>query len=87
MPTTLRADTPAEPSAAADRLAALYDNLADFREIAIHEREHLDGLRERLGAATITFVPYLARDVYDFDALHESRAGCSSGDHGATELA
>ena len=35
------------------------------------ERENLDGLRARLGSASITYVPYLARDVYDFGALHE----------------
>ena len=35
------------------------------------EREHLDGLRERVGATDMVFVPYLARDVYDFEALHE----------------
>ena len=58
-------------TAATERLAALYANLADFREIAIREREHLTELRESLRAATIAFVPYFARDVYDFEALHE----------------
>jgi hypothetical protein len=58
-------------AAANERLASLYDNLADFREIAIREREHTLELRESLQAATIVFVPYFARDVYDFEALHE----------------
>jgi anion-transporting ArsA/GET3 family ATPase len=58
-------------AAANERLASLYDNLADFREIAIREREHTVELRESLQAATIVFVPYFARDVYDFEALHE----------------
>ena len=66
----LHADATADPEVAS-RLATLYDNLADFRAIAIHERENLDGLRARLGSASITYVPYLARDVYDFGALHE----------------
>jgi anion-transporting ArsA/GET3 family ATPase len=65
----LRAD-PSDPAAAA-RLATLYDNLADFRAIARGERAHLDGLRAKIGSATITYVPFLAHDVYDFDALGE----------------
>jgi anion-transporting ArsA/GET3 family ATPase len=56
---------------AGDRLALLYENLADFRTIAEHERDNLEILRERVGDASITYVPYFARDVYDFDALHE----------------
>jgi anion-transporting ArsA/GET3 family ATPase len=60
---------PAEP---ARRLAALYDNLADFREIATLEREHIEALRERIGGeTTLAYVPYLAHDVHDFAALHE----------------
>jgi anion-transporting ArsA/GET3 family ATPase len=60
---------PAEP---ARRLAALYDNLADFREIAILEREHIEALRERIGGeTTLAYVPYLAHDVHNFAALHE----------------
>jgi anion-transporting ArsA/GET3 family ATPase len=55
----------------AARLAALYDNLADFRQIALLERTHLEGLRARTGTTTVAYVPYLAHDVYDFAALHE----------------
>jgi anion-transporting ArsA/GET3 family ATPase len=55
----------------AERLAVLYDNLADFRAVAMLEREHLAGLREKIGDALAAYVPYLARDVYDFEALHE----------------
>ena len=67
--TTLHHDTASEP---AQRLAVLYDNLADFRDVATLERAHLDGLRESLGeGAAVAFVPYLAHDVYDFRALHE----------------
>jgi anion-transporting ArsA/GET3 family ATPase len=56
---------------AARRLRARYDNLADFREIAQLERDHVKGVQERVGATTISFVPYLSRDVYDFAALRE----------------
>jgi len=71
---------PTDPTGAAARLATLYANLADFREVARREREHLRGLQERVSAAAIAFVPYLAHDVYDFDAL-AAVAGCLfSGD-------
>ena len=56
---------------AAQRLAERYENLADFREVAELEREHLEGVHERIGSTSIAFVPYLSRDVYDFAALHE----------------
>ncbi len=55
----------------AERLATLYDNLADFREVALLEREHIDGLRDKIGSAVVAYVPYLAHDVYDFEVLHE----------------
>jgi anion-transporting ArsA/GET3 family ATPase len=74
-PTGLRAaaetlrHTPTETAA---RLAALYDNLADFREIAALEHEHIEGLRDRIGTDTaLAYVPYLAHDVHDFATLHE----------------
>jgi anion-transporting ArsA/GET3 family ATPase len=56
---------------AAGRLAERYENLADFREVAEIEREHLGGVNARVGSASITYVPYLSRDVYDFAALRE----------------
>jgi anion-transporting ArsA/GET3 family ATPase len=56
---------------AARRLAARYENLADFREIAELERAHVDGIQARVGAEAIAYVPYLSRDVYDFFALRE----------------
>jgi anion-transporting ArsA/GET3 family ATPase len=59
-------------SDAGTRLAELYDNLADFREVALLERAHIEDLSDSLGsAAVVAFVPYLAHDVYDFAALHE----------------
>ena len=58
-------------SEAAGRLAERYDNLADFREVAEIERVHLRGGHDRVGSASIAYVPYLSRDVYDFAALRE----------------
>ena len=40
-----------EQSEPAERLAALYENLADFRDVALLEREHIDGLRHKIGSA------------------------------------
>jgi anion-transporting ArsA/GET3 family ATPase len=65
--TVLRRD----PNPAAGRLAAYYENLADFREVAVLERDHIEGLRDKIGAATVAYVPYLAHDVHDFAVLHE----------------
>jgi anion-transporting ArsA/GET3 family ATPase len=53
------------------KLAALYENLADFRQVADRERLHVAGVKARVGHAAIAYVPYLERDVYDFDALTE----------------
>jgi len=66
----LRDDATTDPETVA-RLALLYENLADFRTIADHERANLGGLHAHLGRAAVAYVPYLARDVYDFEALHE----------------
>ena len=65
--------TPAtgDGAASADRLAALYENLADFRQIAERERHHVAGVKARAGRAAVAYVPFLVRDVYDFDALAE----------------
>jgi anion-transporting ArsA/GET3 family ATPase len=55
----------------ATELAALFGNLADFRQLAERERLHVAGVKARVGHAAIAYVPYLERDVYDFDALTE----------------
>jgi len=60
-----------EATAARDRLSACYANLADFNEIAERERAHIETVRVRTGAAPVSFVPYLAHDVHDFEALAE----------------
>jgi anion-transporting ArsA/GET3 family ATPase len=71
--TTMKTDPrPAgDGAAAADRLAALYENLADFRQVAERERHHVAGVKARAGRAAVAYVPFLSRDVYDFDALAE----------------
>jgi anion-transporting ArsA/GET3 family ATPase len=58
-------------AASAERLATLYANLADFRQVAERERHHVAGVKARAGRAAVAYVPFLARDVYDFDALAE----------------
>jgi anion-transporting ArsA/GET3 family ATPase len=58
-----------EVHAAATRLHALYANLADFVEVAERELGHVAGVRERVGFAAVGYVPYLPRDVHDFEAL------------------
>jgi len=60
---------------AARRLAALYENLADFNEVAHRERHHLEGLQRLIGAAAaVAYVPLLAHDVHDFATLDEVSA-------------
>jgi anion-transporting ArsA/GET3 family ATPase len=56
-------------AASASRLAERYTNLADFRQVAERERHHMAGVKARAGRAAVAYVPFLARDVYDFDAL------------------
>lgn len=63
-----------EARAARDHLAAAYDNLADFNEIALRERRHLERLRMRVGQAAVAHVPFLPHDVHDFEALAEVAA-------------
>src|SRR4051812_406935 len=57
--------------AARDRLAARYQNLAEFNEIAERERANIETVRVRTRSAAVAFVPYLAHDVHDFHALAE----------------
>ncbi len=56
---------------ARDRLAKRYDNIANFNEIAERERAQIETVRVRTRSAAVTFVPYLAHDVHDFEALAE----------------
>jgi anion-transporting ArsA/GET3 family ATPase len=50
-------------------LAALYDNLADFRDIADREDHHFAALAERVAPAPVARVPFLADDVHDLAGL------------------
>jgi anion-transporting ArsA/GET3 family ATPase len=65
------AATSTDGGGAAARLAALYSNLADFQEVSDRERRQFEGVRAQVEHAAVAFVPFLARDVYDFDALSE----------------
>jgi len=56
---------------ARDRLAARYQNLAEFNEIAERERANIETVRVRARSAAVAYVPYLAHDVHDFVALAE----------------
>lgn len=56
---------------ARDRLAARYQNLAEFNEIAERERANIETVRMRTRRAAVAYVPYLAHDVHDFQALAE----------------
>jgi anion-transporting ArsA/GET3 family ATPase len=57
--------------AAAGELAALYANLADFQEISDRERHQFDDVRRLVHHGAAAYVPFLSRDVHDFDALAE----------------
>lgn len=67
---TLNAGGRAEREAR-DRLAARYQNLAEFNEVAERERAQIETVRVRTRSAAVAFVPYLPHDVHDFDALAE----------------
>ena len=57
--------------AAARRLAARYDDLADFAAFAARERAQLAGVAARLDTDTVAYVAELTHDVHDFAALAE----------------
>jgi anion-transporting ArsA/GET3 family ATPase len=61
----------ADGGGARARLAAAYDNLADAQQLAELERVHLAAVEARLPAAAVVHVPWLPREVHDFDALTE----------------
>ena len=74
-PDALRVRAASAAPALGDRLR----NLADFEDIARHERAELAGLEARVGDAPITYVPELGRDVHDFAALHAVGAHLAGG--------
>jgi anion-transporting ArsA/GET3 family ATPase len=55
--------------AAIGRLAARYENLADYAGMAARERAQLAGVAERIGARCVAYVPSLPHDIVDFGAL------------------
>jgi hypothetical protein len=57
--------------AAARRLEDLYDNLADFIELARRERHHLEGLERSVGQVPVVRVPLLEVEVCDISSLTE----------------
>ena len=65
LPEDLRARAAGAPA----DLARLYENLADFSELAARERRHLDGLEEQVGDVPIVRVPLLPTEVCDFSGL------------------
>ncbi|MDJ0769427.1 MAG: ArsA-related P-loop ATPase [Ilumatobacter sp.] len=67
------ADAARRAATAAERgdedLAAMWQNLADLRRVALAEREQLEPLVERVGADTMIEVPLLPSDVHDLEGL------------------
>jgi anion-transporting ArsA/GET3 family ATPase len=55
----------------AGRLAALYDNLNDFIQLARRERRHLEGLERSVGGVPVVRVPFLEVEVCDITSLTE----------------
>jgi anion-transporting ArsA/GET3 family ATPase len=86
-PEELRSRADALPFAdgAPARLAARYRNLADFVELAARERHQLADAAERIGADTVAYVPSLAHDVVDFQALDAVAGHLFGGARAATE--
>ncbi len=51
------------------QLRARYKNLAAYTELGDRERRSLGAVADRIGAATVAYVPSLPHDVVDFAAL------------------
>jgi anion-transporting ArsA/GET3 family ATPase len=52
-------------------IGTLYGNLADFRDMADGEEEHLAGLAGSVAPAPVVRVPFLAEDVHDLPTLEQ----------------
>jgi anion-transporting ArsA/GET3 family ATPase len=50
-------------------LGGLYENLADFQQVASNEESHLSGLAARVAPAPVIRVPFLQSDVHDLPGL------------------
>jgi anion-transporting ArsA/GET3 family ATPase len=55
-------------------LGPLYDNLAQFREVAEREERHFATLSERVAPAPVVRVPFLAADIHDIEGLRSIAA-------------
>jgi hypothetical protein len=68
-----------DPGAARERshtfegsqLGSLYENLADFQEVAAREEDCLAALAREVPDAAIVRVPFLSTDVHDLDGMAE----------------
>jgi anion-transporting ArsA/GET3 family ATPase len=58
-------------TAAARRLAARYEDLADFAAFAARERNEIAGVAARIDTDVVAYVAELPHDVHDFAALAE----------------
>jgi len=57
------------PDGATPQVAALYENLRDFVQVAGREAAHVAEVAEKVAPAPVAKVPYLADDVHDIDGL------------------
>ncbi len=60
-----------DAGAAARRLADRCDTLADLAALAAHERAVLGEVAQHMGAPPVAYVPLMAHDVHDLDALRQ----------------
>ena len=67
----LRARSAALTADGAHQLRELYENLADFVDLAKRERGHLDGLERSVGKVPVVRVPLLGVEVCDIASLGE----------------
>jgi anion-transporting ArsA/GET3 family ATPase len=74
---TAVADDPV--AAAARRLAARYEDLADFAAFAARERDEIAGVAARIDTDVVAYVAELPHDVHDFAALAEVARHLFSG--------
>ncbi|HEV7888210.1 MAG TPA: ArsA-related P-loop ATPase [Acidimicrobiales bacterium] len=59
----------AAAAGAAAAAAGLYQNLAEFREVAEREERHFAALASKVAPAPVARVPFLAADVHDVEGL------------------
>jgi hypothetical protein len=57
------------PAGASAAVCALYENLADFVEVAEREGDHVAQVAAKVAPAPVAKVPYLVDDVHDVNGL------------------